>query len=290
MKYKFITENRNEFPVQRMCQILGVQSGAYYAWSGRSQSRRKQDDAEILKQIRVVHEESKGLYGSPKIYQTLKGQNTRCGENRIARIMRENGITAKTRKKFRTKSKTIRSEHASENLLKREFKVVFPNMVWVTDITYIPTRMGWLYLCVFIDLFSRKIVGWSMANHMRTEMVVSALKMAYRNRLPGKGLIIHSDQGSQYGSNEFRNALVRMDMIQSMSGRGNCWDNACAESFFHLLKTELIQFMNYQNHDDAKISIFEYLEIFYNRYRIHSTLGYQSPSVYEMKKSLSLCA
>jgi transposase InsO family protein len=286
----FILENQKEFSIQRMCSMLGVKPETYYAWIRRPPSKRSQDNTEMLKKIKAIHKESKELYGSPKIYQMLKAQNVDCSENRVAKLMRKNSIKAKIRKKFRAKSKVIKSSHASENLLKREFQVLRINTVWVTDITYIPTRLGWMYLCVFIDLFSRKIVGWSMANHMRTEMVIAALIMAYQNRKPGKGLIIHSDQGSQYGSDEFRKELKKMGMIQSMSGRGNCWDNACAESFFHLLKTELIQFMNYQNYMDAKISIFEYLEVFYNRYRIHSTLGYQSPVSYEFKKSLSLCA
>lgn len=290
MKYLFISKYKKEFPIQRMCHVLGVKPAAFYAWQTRPESKRSMENDIILKRIRIIHKESKELYGSPKIYQALKNQNILCGKNRIARIMKENDIKAKIRKKFRVKSRAIKSIHASENLLQREFKVKRPNMVWVTDITYIPTRLGWMYLCVFIDLFSRKIVGWSMARHMRAEMVVAALKMAYLNRRPGAGLIIHSDQGSQYGSIEFRQILFSLGMVQSMSGRGNCWDNACAESFFHLLKTELIQFMNYQDYEEAKISIFEYMEVFYNRFRIHSTLGYQSPSVYETKKSLSLCA
>lgn len=290
MKYLFISKHKKEFPIQRMCQVLGVKPVTFYAWQTRPQSKRSMENEILLKRIRIIHKESKELYGSPKIYQALKNQNVLYGKNRIARIMKENDIKAKIRKKFRVKSRVIKSIHASENLLQREFNVKRPNMVWVTDITYIPTRLGWMYLCVFIDLFSRKIVGWSMARHMKAEMVVAALKMAYLNRRPGAGLIIHSDQGSQYGSIEFRQILVSLGMVQSMSGRGNCWDNACAESFFHLLKTELIQFMSYQDYEEAKISIFEYMEVFYNRLRIHSTLGYQSPSVYEMKKSLSLCA
>jgi len=203
--------------------------------------------------------------------------------------MHENGIRAKICKKFRKTSKSVKPEHASPNLLNRCFEVLFPNMIWVTDITYILTRNGWMYLCVFIDLYSRKVVGWSMANHMRAEMVVAALEMACQNRNPAKGLIIHSDQGSQYGSELFRSVLRTRGMIQSMSGRGECWDNACAESFFHLLKTELIHFMNYLNLAEAKNSIFYYMEVFYNRMRIHSTLGYMSPSDFESKKSLSQC-
>jgi len=290
MKYMFIKTNTDKFNIRRMCKVLGVKSGSYYAWIRRPESERKQEKTILITKIQEVHKTSKGLYGSPKIYKALKAQNIRCSENRIAKLMQENAIKAIIRKKFRAKSKVINSSHASENLLKRDFAVQQINTVWVTDITYIPTRLGWMYLCVFMDLFSRKIVGWSMANHMRTEMVIAALRMACHNRNPDKGLIIHSDQGSQYGSHEFRQVLSALGIIQSMSGRGNCWDNACAESFFHLLKTELIQFMNYSSYEDAKISIFEYLEVFYNRYRIHSTLGYQSPVDYEMKKSLSRCA
>lgn len=167
--------------------MLGVKPETYYAWIRRPPSKRSQDNTEMLKKIKAIHKESKELYGSPKIYQMLKAQNVDCSENRVAKLMRKNSIKAKIRKKFRAKSKVIKSSHASENLLKREFQVLRINTVWVTDITYIPTRLGWMYLCVFIDLFSRKIVGWSMANHMRTEMVIAALIMAYQNRKPGKG-------------------------------------------------------------------------------------------------------
>ena len=270
--------------------MLGVKPGSYYAWIKRPASRRTKEDSVLLKRIGEIHRSSKGVYGSPKIFKLLQAQGARCGKNRVARLMKDNRIMAKIRKKFRVKSKVIESSHASKNLLNRVFRVEKPNKIWVSDITYIKTRRGWLYLCVFMDLFSRKIVGWSMSRHMRSEMVVEALRMAYRNRRPGEGLIVHSDQGSQYGSAEFRGALKGMYMIQSMSRRGNCWDNACAESFFHLLKTELVQFVDYQDHMDAKMSIFEYLEVFYNRSRIHSALGYLSPAVYELKNSVSLCA
>lgn len=290
MKYGFIQAYKDVFPVRRMCSVLGVKPGSYYAWLKRPISRRKNEDGMLLQQIRELHRGSRGTYGSPKIFNKLKTQGILCGRNRVVRLMKENGIKAKICKKFRVKSKTIKSSHASENLLNRVFRVEKPNKIWVSDITYIKTRRGWMYLCIFMDLYSRRIVGWSMCRHMRSEMVVEALRMAYRNRRPDEGLVVHSDQGCQYGSTEFRRALAEMKMIQSMSGRGNCWDNACAESFFHLLKTELVQFEDYQDQTDAKMSIFEYLEVFYNRSRIHSALGYLSPAVFEQKKSESLCA
>jgi len=275
MKYK------NTYSVSRMCQVLGVSRSGYYDWHKAPASQRAVENRELLAQVKEIHASSKQRYGSPKILIELLKRGYRYGHNRVARIMRENNIKSKVVKKFRPKGKVIQAGDAVANVLNRRFSWDKPNQAWATDITYIPTKSGWVYLCVFLDLCSRSIVGWSVSKSMKTELVLNALENACARRNPGTNLIIHSDQGSQFGSNDFKSFLHRYKFVQSMSRRGNCWDNACVESFFRLIKVEELNDYSFNNIDEVQYKIFAYIEHFYNRHRIHSQLGYKSPADYE---------
>jgi transposase InsO family protein len=241
------------------------------------------------KQILEIFIESKRRYGSPKITQELRDRGHRVGKNRVAKRMRMAGLRSKIRRRYRVTTDSKHRFPVAPNLLERNFTTQAPDKVWVSDITYLATRTGWLYLTVIIDLFSRMVIGWSLSNSLSHEMVVTALKRAIKRRQPGKNVIFHSDRGIQYACTDFRNELSQHGFIQSMSRKGDCWDNAVAESFFGIMKTELVYHERYDNHQDTFHSIFEYIEIFYNRKRRHSTLGYLSPAEYE-KQSLRACA
>jgi transposase InsO family protein len=277
----FIEKYKEEFEIRRMCAVFGVKESAYYAWKKRPECKRIKDNADLLIKIKKSYEENKKVYGSPRITVDLKTKGEKCGKKRVARLMRENGIIARTKKKFRMYSKAAKEEETVTNILDRNFQPEKPNSAWVSDITYIATRSGWLFLCVIIDLYSRKVVGWSMSGRMDTGMVLRALEMACLNRNPGKGLIFHSDRGVQYASKDFKKELRNKGFIQSMSRKGNCWDNACAESFFHSLKTEELYFYSFGTLNEAKRLVFQYIEIFYNRKRLHSYLGCKSPEEFE---------
>ena len=281
MKYQFIDTYRSEFAVERMCRALKVSKSGYYAWRIRPQSKRACENDKLDHHIKTTYRKNKGIYGSPRITRALNRQNIACSENRVARRMRINGIKAKTKKRFKVTTNSRHNHPVAENLLDQNFNAQRPNQVWASDITYIWTREGWMYLAVILDLFGRHIVGWAMDNHLGQQLVVNALQQAIWRRRPPKGVIFHSDQGVQYACQAFRNLLHRHKFIQSMSGKGNCYDNAVVESFFHTLKTELIYFENYSTREDAKNSIFEYIEIYYNRDRMHSTLNYYSPVQFE---------
>jgi len=285
MKYEFIKEYSNEFPVSRMCQVMQVSKSGYYAWLKCSKSKRAIEDDFILERIMYSHKESGETYGSPRIHRNLKDEGITCGIHKIERLMHVNGICAKTVKKFKATTNSKHSYPVAENIVDRNFTVEEKEKVWVSDITYIETSEGWLYLCIIMDLFSRMIVGWSMANHMRADLVCDAFNMACMRRNPGTGIIFHSDRGVQYASTKFRDLLKSRDCIQSMSRKGNCWDNACAESFFHSLKTEEVYFHKYRTRDESKKSLFRYIEVFYNRKRRHSHLGYKSPEVFEKARN-----
>lgn len=274
-------KHREIFPVSRMCHVLGVSRSGYYDWLKVPESQRSLENRELLAHIKEIHSESKQRYGSPKILIELAKRGYHYGHNRVSRIMRENGIKSKVVKKFRPKGKTIRLGEAASNVLERRFHWEKPNQAWATDITYIPTKSGWVYLCVFLDLCSRAIVGWSVSENMKAELALKALENACTRRKPGEDLIIHSDQGSQYGSELFRQHLKNYKFIQSMSRRGNCWDNACVESFFRLIKVEELNDYHFENIEEVQFVIFRYIEHFYNRKRIHSKLGYMSPVNYE---------
>lgn len=281
MRYSFIEEHKDAWPVVVMADLLGVSTAGYYDWRDRPPSQREQRRSSLLKDIRAIHERVKGRYGSPRIHAELS-EGHGCCVNTVAQVMRQAGIRAKTARKFR--HATTDSNHkrpVAQNVLDREFTVDAPNKAWVADITYIPTREGWLYLAVVEDLYSRMIVGWSMDSTMTSRLVVDALEMAIQRRLPGEELLAHSDRGSQYASEHYQRLLGKHGIECSMSEVGQCWDNAPAESFFASLKKELVHDEDYQTRAEAKASIFEFIEVFYNRQRRHSTLGYVSPAEYE---------
>jgi transposase InsO family protein len=281
MKYQFIDTYRSAFAVEKMCRALKISKSGYYAWKIRPQSNRARENEKLDHHIRTTYKKSRGTYGSPRITEALKKQSISCSENRVAKRMRINDIKAKTKKRFKVTTNSKHNQPVAENLLGQNFEAQRPNQVWVSDITYIWTHEGWLYLAVILDLFSRQIVGWAMSNRLGQELVLDAFKQAIGSRRPQSGVIFHSDQGVQYACQAFRDLLHHYKFIQSMSGKGNCYDNAVAESFFHTLKTELIYFENYITRGDAKNSVFEYIEIFYNRDRMHSTLNYYSPVQFE---------
>jgi putative transposase len=284
MKYQFIEQHKQEFPVLPMCRVLGVSESGYYAWHKRPTCRRKRDDALITSQIRQVFLSHREVYGSPRVHAELKEQGIHCARKRIARLMREHGITPKHK---RRRVMTTNSQHENPiapNLLQRDFTATEPNTKWVTDITYLPTAHGWLYLAVVLDLYSRLVVGWSMSAYCDEALAENALHMALARRRPSPGLLHHSDRGSQYTSRAYRQLVEHSGMIVSMSRKGNCWDNAAMESFFGSLKEECVGSTIYQSHEEARRALFTYLEIFYNRIRRHSTLGYLSPLVYEQRR------
>jgi len=272
-----------------MCRVFEVSRSGYYQWVSRKPSRRQLDNQSLDAQIRQIHESSRGCYGSPKITRELRSRGRRVGKNRVARRMRQAGLRSKVRRKYRVTTNSKHRFPVAPNLLERKFSADAPDQVWVSDISYLATRSGWLYLTVIIDLFSRLVVGWALSSSLSHEMVVAALKRAIRRRRPGKGLIFHSDRGVQYACTDFRKELAEHGFIQSMSRKGDCWDNAVAESFFGIMKTELVYHERYTGHQDALRSVFEYIEAFYNRERIHSALGYLSPAEYE-KQKFKLCA
>jgi len=281
MKYQFIDMYRSEFAVEKMCRVLKISKSGYYAWKVRPQSKRARENEKLDHHIKTIYRKNRGTYGSPRITKALNKQNIACSENRVARRMSINGIHAKTKKRFKVTTNSKHNHPVAKNLLGQKFNAQRPNQLWASDITYIWTQEGWLYLAVIVDLFSRQIVGWAMSNHLGQELVLNALKQAIWRRRSQSGVIFHSDQGVQYACQAFRDLLQQYKFIQSMSGKGNCYDNAVVESFFHTLKTELIYFENYITREDAKNSIFEYIEIFYNRDRMHSTLNYYSPVEFE---------
>jgi len=281
VSYDFIANNASAWPVSWLCDALGVSTAGYYAWCDRDASTRQQRHDALLVEIQTVHTEVKARYGSPRIHAELVDRGHDCCVNTVARIMREAGIASKTRRKFRQTTDSNHSHPVAENLLARQFDPQGRNESWVADMTYISTREGWLYLAVVEDLFSRMVVGWSMDATMTSRLVVDALGMAVLRRLPGSELVAHSDRGSQYASEHYQQLLSEEGITCSMSRRGDCWDNAPMESFFASLKKELVHDEDYATRDEARASIFEYIETFYNRVRRHSTLGYLSPVNYE---------
>jgi putative transposase len=282
VKFAFIKEHLRVYPLPIVCQVLAVSRSGYYAWRGRPQSRRAKRRCELAVKVRAVHQENRGVYGSPRVHRTLVAAGEQVSENTVANVMRQHEIRARAKRKFVPRTTDSRHEQAvAENVLGRQFTAELPNKKWAVDITYIPTGEGWLYLAGVIDLCSRKIVGWSMAEHMRTDLISDALTMAVARRNPDPGLLHHSDRGVQYASDDYQHRLRSHEMKVSMSGKGDCWDNACVESFWATLKTELVHQQQYATHAEARASIFEYIEVFYNRKRLHSSIGYVSPEMFE---------
>lgn len=285
MKYAFIAQHTDCFEVEKMCQVLSVSRSGYYSNQERVASPHESEDIRLRVEIKAIFNRYKGRVGSPAVTEWLRRQGESVGENRVARLMQEMGLMAKGKRKFRHTTDSNHDLPISPNHLDRKFTVSAPNEVWVTDITYIRTREGWLYLCVFLDLFSRLIVGYAMEDHMRTSLVTTALQRGYWRRKPPVGLMIHSDRGSQYASCDFRDMLKTYRMTQSMSRRGNCWDNAVGESIFHTLKVELVHEEDFHTRKEAKEKIIEYIELYYNSVRLHSTLGQMSPMEFEQQES-----
>lgn len=281
MKYAFIGEHRSGFRVKKMCRVLDVSRSRYYVWRTHSKGLRQQENERLLEKIKEAHKMSRRTYGSPRITKELKATGIPCGKNRIARLMRLEGIIAKTKRRFRITTNSRHNLSVAENLLNRQFEAEEPNKVWLSDITYIWTQEGWLYLSAVLDLFNRQVIGWSMDERLTQDLVLQALHQALGRRKAEPGVVFHSDRGSQYAGHAFRSVLKHHDIVQSMSARGNCYDNAVMESFFHTLKTEVVYFERYRTRAEARQSIFEYIEIFYNRIRRHSSLGYLSPLEFE---------
>lgn len=286
MKYAFIAAHAGQFSIQRMCQVLRVGRSGYYAWSKRKPSARAQANQALLERIRDVYQDSRQSYGSPRLRLALRAQGIACGRHRVARLMRASGLCARPKRRFRPQT-TQRAGYVvpAPNRLNQDFVATAPNQKWVSDFTYIETGEGWLYLAVVLDLFSRRVVGWAMRATMDTALVKAALEMALEDRQPAEGLLHHSDQGCQYTATAYLACLTTAAAQLSMSGAGNCYDNAVVESFFSSLKTECVT-GPFRTRAAARTTIFEYLEVWYNRQRLHSSLGYCSPVDFENQFSL----
>ncbi len=282
MKFALIEAEKAKFPVTFMCSQLGVSRSGYYAWRGRKPSRRAVATARLGNEVEAIYDDHKGRYGSPRVVSELRHRGRCTSRSRVARIMKEKGLFARRRKRFRRTTDSNHSSPIAPNILERNFQTSAPNQVWVTDLTYIRTDQGWLYLSAIIDLYSRAVVGWAMSGNIDTSLCLSALDMAVRRRRPRPGLVHHSDRGSQYASGEYRKALDNYGMVCSMSRRGDCWDNAVAESFWSTLKTELGDELNFTSRAQARSTIFEYLETYYNQRRRHSAIDYRTPKEHEL--------
>lgn len=283
MRYAFVKTHRQRWRVTVMCRVLKVSRGGFYAWDKRPPSARTQRQRQLLEKIRKVHEASRGRYGYPRAHRALLIDGEVVSRNTVARLMRKAKIRAKARKRYVPRTTDSRHDKpVADNLLARDFAAAAPNRKWLADITYVPTKQGWLYLAAVLDTFSRRIVGWSMAEHMETDLVSEALRMALAHRrAAGAKLLHHSDRGSQYASDDYQQLLGRHGIQASMSGRGDCYDNAMMESFWATLKCELVHQQSYATQEQARQSLFEYIEVFYNRRRLHSSLGYVSPESFE---------
>ena len=285
MRYAFIEGRRAMWRLPIMCRVLSVSKSGYFAWrDGREGPRRSQDRA-LSVHIRAIHQQSRQTYGSPRIHHELKVNGVAVGKKRVERLMKAAGVAVLPLRRFVTTTDSDHDQPIAPNLLEQDFTATAPNQRWVTDITYIPTGEGWLFLSAIVDLYSRRVVGWAMQPTMHRSLVLKALAMAVTDRQPSAGLIHHSDRGSQYASDDYRNALTAHGMIASMSRRACCYDNAVAESFWHTLKNELIHRRHFQSRDQAQRAIFEYIEVFYNRSRRHTSIGNLSPMDFELQRA-----
>ncbi len=278
MRFRFIEDHRHEHPVRLMCRALEVSPSGYYAWHDRPESARSAANRALLADVRRLHAQHRGRYGSPRLHAALRAEGSTVGRGRVERLMRRHGIRGVAARRFHPA--TTDSRHGlpvAPDLLGQAFQVPRPNQVWLSDITYIPTDEGWLYLAAVLDLATRKVVGWAMRDNLRAELTCAALTMAAQRQRPAKGLIVHSDRGSQYASDPYRALLKGWRMRQSMGRKGCCFDNAPMESFFHALKVELVHRRRFANREEARRALFAYLEGYYNRQRLHSALGYRTP-------------
>lgn len=283
MRHRFIEESRHQYEVKDLCRALQVSRSGFYASLRRTPSARRQRQATLTRKIETIHEESRQTYGAPRVHAELIAQGEPCCRNTVAKLMRAASIQPRCIRRFRVTTDS-RGTVASPNLVKRRFDVARPNHCWLSDITYMPTKEGWLYLAAVLDLYSRALVGWAMSKTLDTRLAIAALEMAIQRRGCAP-TILHSDQGSTYSAAEYRELLGRHRIRQSMSRKGDCWDNAPMESFFHTLKTELVMHCSYQTRDQARASVFDYVEVFYNRQRRHSTINYEAPLAFEAMKA-----
>lgn len=278
MKYAWIDAQGKAFALNEMCSSLGVSISGYRAWKrGGKPDRKRLTDAQMLAVIRAIHAELKGAYGSPRMLRELRARGFAAGKERVERLMRENSIRARHKRRYKVTTDSKHGLPVAPNLLDRRFAPAAPNEVWTSDITYLWTDEGWLYLAIVLDLFNREVIGWSMKPRMTADLATDALTMAWFRRRPGTGVLHHSDRGSQYASGAFQDKLKEYGMICSMSRKGNCWDNAPTESWFNSFKNERVHGVPYATQAEMKAEVFEYIEVFYNRKRQHSTLGYRSP-------------
>jgi len=282
VRFAFIQTEKACYPVALMCRVLQVSRSGFYAWRTRPTAARTHQDQTLAVSIAEIYAHSRGRYGSPRVHAELRERGQCTGRKRVARLMQVAGLYARPGRRYRCTTDSGHGLAVKDNVLARGFEVAQPNTTWVTDITYIWTLQGWLYLAVVLDLFSRRVVGWSMSESLQCQLALDALKMALENRHPPRGLIHHSDRGSQYASQQYQQLLTEHAIIGSMSRRGNCWDNAVAESFFATLKVELVYQTQWYSRAQARTAIFEYIELFYNRERRHSAIGYRSPNQFEL--------
>ena len=286
MRYALIQGHREAFPVTLMCRVLEVERSGFYAWRARGPSAHARSDQRLLVEVRAVHRASRGCYGSPRIHAELKARGERVSRKRIARLMRQDELRGKKRRRFRVTTNSRHTYPVAANVLERKFSVeeiAGPDRVWAADITYVPTREGWLYLAIVLDLASRLVVGWAMGETLESSLATDALEMALQRRRPGEGLLHHSDRGVQYASNEYRALLEGQEAVVSMSRKGNCWDNAVAESFFATVEVELIEDADWHTRAEARSAIFEFIEVWYNRQRRHSSLEYLTPAAFDKR-------
>lgn len=286
MKFAFIEAEKAHHDVALLCRTLGVSRQGYYAWCTRAPSPRSQQDAQLETLIRCIHAGSRRTYGAPRVHDELRDHGIRVAKKRVARLMQRAQLVGRRRRRFVRTTDSRHSYRAAPNLLRRDFRPDAANSVWAADITYIPTRVGWQFLAVIIDLHSRRVVGWAMHNFIDRRLTLSALQMALKLRQPGPGLIHHSDRGVQYACDDYRRALAAAGAVCSMSRKGDCWDNAVVESFFSTLKSELLCDGDFATHDQARTAVVDYIDTFYNARRKHSTLGFLAPMEYEMKSGL----
>ncbi len=287
MRFAFIHAEKAIWPVIVTCEVLRVSRSGYYAWLGRGASARELDDDRLVVEIKAAHSTGRGNYGSPRVHRALRKSGRRVGRKRVARLMRREGIVARRRKKFCITTDSKHPDPIAPNVLKREFAVARPNTVWVTDVTYVWTLQGWLYLAAILDLCSRRVVGWATSAHNDRELALAALGSAYVTRRPRPGLLHHSDRGSVYASADYRERLTSFSMIASMSRKGDCWDNAVAESFFATIKGEMLDHATFETHAEATSAIADYVDSFYNVQRLHSSIGYLSPVEFELRLNLN---
>jgi transposase InsO family protein len=290
VKFSFIHAEKAHFPVAALCRVLEVSRQGYYAYAQRPPSQRERADAALQDRVREVHQQSRRTYGSPRVLRELRRDGLQVGKRRVERAMRSMGLAARPTRRFRVTTAANPKHDVEPNVLARDFTATRPDERWVTDITYVWTDEGWCYLAVILDLFSRAVVGWALDATLATTLPMRALDAAVRRRRPAAGLLHHSDRGCQYTSADYRSALAELGVTVSMSRKGNCWDNAVAESFFATLKTELIHGRRWKNRLELRAAVFEYIEAFYNRRRLHSSLGYKTPAEVESEYALAVAA